>query len=287
LTGIKRKEYRLSWPGHALDLGKKTCIMGVLNVTPDSFSDGGRFFNSDKALEQGIELVRDGADIIDVGGESTRPYSNPVSVDEELERVIPVVEGLKKEIDRPISIDTCKAAVAREAVKAGASIINDISALGFDRGMAAAVVEAGVPVVLMHMQGAPGNMQVNPSYHDLIPEILNFLKTAADKAVAAGIKRDLIIVDPGIGFGKNFEHNLTIIRELDRFAALDMPVLLGTSRKSFIGRILGNEPVERDGGTMATVTAGIMNGAHIVRVHNVKMAVETAKVIDEIIRDEV
>ena len=287
MTGIKRKEYRLSWPGHALDLGKKTCIMGVLNVTPDSFSDGGRFFNSDKALEQGIELVRDGADIIDVGGESTRPYSNPVSVDEELERVIPVVEGLKKEIDRPISIDTCKAAVAREAVKAGASIINDISALGFDRGMAAAVVEAGVPVVLMHMQGAPGNMQVNPSYHDLIPEILNFLKTAADKAVAAGIKRDLIIVDPGIGFGKNFEHNLTIIRELDRFAALDMPVLLGTSRKSFIGRILGNEPVERDGGTMATVTAGIMNGAHIVRVHNVKMAVETAKVIDEIIRDEV
>jgi len=264
----------------------KTCIMGVLNVTPDSFSDGGRYFNRDKAIEQGIGLARDGADIIDVGGESTRPFSEPVSEEEELERIAPVIEGLKKEIDRPISIDTCKAAVARAAIKAGASIINDISALRFDHDMASVAAETVVPVILMHMQGTPGNMQVAPSYSNIIPEMLDFLRTATDKAIAAGVKRGLIIIDPGIGFGKTFEHNLTIMREVDRFAALDMPILLGTSRKSFIGRILGKDPDERDVGTMATVTAGIMNGAHIVRVHNVKMAVETAKVIDEIIRCE-
>jgi len=284
LTGVRRKEYALSWDGYSLHLGRKTCIMGVLNVTPDSFSDGGLYYYRDRAIEQGIFLARDGADIIDIGGESTRPYSDPVPAEEELERVIPVIEGLRKEIKRPISIDTCKASVAEQALKAGASIINDISALRFDRRMASVAASAGVPVILMHMQGTPGNMQVNPSYKELIPEILDFLKEAAEGAVAAGIKRDMIIIDPGIGFGKTFEHNLAIIRELDRFSALDMPVLLGTSRKSFIGRILENEPDERDIGTMATLSAGIMNGAHIVRVHNVKMAIETAKVMDEIIR---
>lgn len=284
MTGVRRKEYALSWDGYSLHLGRKTCIMGVLNVTPDSFSDGGLYYYRDRAIEQGIFLARDGADIIDIGGESTRPYSDPVPAEEELERVIPVIEGLRKEIKRPISIDTCKASVAEQALKAGASIINDISALRFDRRMASVAASAGVPVILMHMQGTPGNMQVNPSYKELIPEILDFLKEAAEGAVAAGIKRDMIIIDPGIGFGKTFEHNLAIIRELDRFSALDMPVLLGTSRKSFIGRILENEPDERDIGTMATLSAGIMNGAHIVRVHNVKMAIETAKVMDEIIR---
>jgi dihydropteroate synthase len=280
---IHRKEYTLSWPGHSLTLGKKTCIMGVLNATPDSFSDGGRYFNLDKAIEQGISLARDGADIIDIGGESTRPYSQFVSEEEERNRVIPVIEALTKEIDKSISIDTCKAGVAEAALKAGASIINDISALRFDDHMASVAAGAGVPVVLMHMQGTPGNMQDKPSYNDLIPEIIGFLKAEIGTGLNAGIKREMIIIDPGIGFGKNFDHNLEIMRNLDRFAELDLPVLLGPSRKAFIGRILGKKPSERDAGTMAAVVAGIINGAHIVRVHNVKMAVETARVVDEII----
>jgi dihydropteroate synthase len=259
--------------------------MGVLNVTPDSFSDGGRYFNPDKAIGQGIALASDGADIIDIGGESTRPYSEWVSEEEELERVVPVIAALSKEIDKPISIDTCKASVAEAALKAGASIINDISALRFDRDMAFVAAEAGVPVILMHMQGTPGNMQEKPFYQSLIPEILDFLKAAIDSGLSAGIKREMIIIDPGVGFGKNFDHNVEIIRDLDKFAALDMPILLGTSRKSFIGRILGKDPDERDIGTMATVSAGIINGAHIVRVHNVRMAVDTAKVIDEIVKE--
>jgi len=286
LTGFNRKEYRLSWPGHSLDLGKRTCIMGVLNMTPDSFSDGGRYFNKDKAIERGISLVREGADILDIGGESTRPYSESVPEEEEIERVAPVIEGLRKEIGIPISIDTCKANVARQALNSGASIINDISALRFDNSMASVAFQTGVPVILMHMQGTPGNMQANPSYQSLIPDIMGFLKSVIERGITAGIKRDMIIIDPGIGFGKTYEHNLRIIRDLKQFSLLDLPVLLGTSRKSFIGRILGKDPDERDIGTMATVSAGIMNGAHIVRVHNVKMAVETAKVIDEIINKD-
>lgn len=280
---IHQKEYTLSWPGHSLVLGKKTCVMGVLNATPDSFSDGGRYFNHDKAIEQGLSIARDGADIIDIGGESTRPYAQLVPEEEELSRVIPVIEALKKEIDTPISIDTCKAGVAAAALKAGASIINDISALRFDSRMAPVAAEAGVPVILMHMQGTPGNMQDNPFYNDLIPEIIDFLKSAIDSAVKAGVKREMIIIDPGIGFGKNFNHNLEIIRNLARFTELDLPILFGPSRKAFIGRILGKEPAERDAGTMAAVSAGVINGAHIMRVHNVKMAVDTVKVIDEII----
>jgi dihydropteroate synthase len=279
---IHRKEYALSWPGHSLALGKRTCIMGVLNATPDSFSDGGRYFNRDKAIEQGISLARDGADIIDIGGESTRPYAQLVPEEEELSRVIPVIEALKKETDTPVSIDTCKAGVARAALKAGASIINDISALRFDVRMASVAAEAGVPVVLMHMQGTPGSMQDNPFYNDLIPEIIDFLKSAIDSAIKAGVKREMIVIDPGIGFGKDFNHNLEIIRNLNRFTELDLPILLGPSRKAFIGRILGKEPAERDAGTMAAVSAGVINGAHIMRVHNVKMAVDTVKVIDEI-----
>jgi dihydropteroate synthase len=280
----KRKAFTLSWPGHTLALGEKTCIMGVLNATPDSFSDGGNFFHRDKAVEKGIALAGDGAGIIDIGGESTRPYAPAVSEAEELDRVIPVIEALVKEIDRPISIDTCKAGVAEAALKAGASIINDISALRFDGRMAAVAAESGVPVILMHMQGTPGNMQDKPFYYNLIPEIIDFLNDSIDVALKSGIKREMIILDPGIGFGKNFEHNLEIIRDLDRFADLDLPVLLGPSRKAFIGRITGKEPPERDAGTMAAVAAGIMNGAHIVRVHNVKMAVDAVRVVDEIIK---
>ena len=256
--------------------------MGVINVTPDSFSDGGLYFQKNKAIEHGLQLVRDGADIIDVGGESTRPFSEEVPLQEELDRVIPVIEALSKELPVPVSIDTCKAEVARQALEAGASIINDISALRFDPDIISVAAEAGIPVILMHMQGTPGNMQKNPFYQNLVPEILDFLRLAMDRAVSGGIKNDMIIVDPGIGFGKTVEHNLEIIRELGQFRVLGRPVLLGTSNKTFIGRLLNKEPHERDTGTMATIAAGVLNGADIVRVHNVKKAVETVRIVDAI-----
>ncbi len=256
--------------------------MGVINVTPDSFSDGGLYFQKETAVEHGHRLAKEGADIIDVGGESTRPFSEEVSLQEELDRVIPVIEALSHALPVPISIDTYKAEVARQALKAGASIINDISALRFDPEIATVAAKAGVPMILMHMQGKPGNMQEAPFYQDLIPEILDFLQQAIDRAVAAGIEEDMIIVDPGIGFGKTVEHNLQIIKELRRFCALNRPILLGTSNKSFIGHILDKEPHERNTGTMATIAAGVLNGASIVRVHNVKKAVETVRIIDAI-----
>ncbi len=282
MNGFQKKGFALEWGDHSLNLSNRTHIMGVINVTPDSFSDGGLYFKEDKAIEQGIAMAHAGADIIDIGGESTRPYSETVSCEKEIARVIPVIEALSRVIKIPISIDTCKAKVALEALKAGASIINDISALRFDPEMATVAAGAGVPVILMHMQGTPRDMQKNPTYNDLIGEILAFLKDAIERAVKAGIRTDLIIIDPGIGFGKSFQHNLEIIRELKQLGSLGTPILLGLSRKAFIGRILQNQPHERDIGTMAAISAGILNGAHIVRVHNVQMAVETVKVIDEI-----
>jgi len=272
----------LRWSGNVLDLDVKTRIMGVLNVTPDSFSDGGQYFETHTAIERGITMAREGADIIDVGGESTRPYSQKITAKEELDRVIPVIEALGKELAIPISIDTCKGEVAQAALSAGASMINDISALRFDPDMASIAAEAGVPVILMHMKGMPATMQKNPTYGDLIPEIFDFLEDAIARSVSAGIKRDLIIVDPGIGFGKTFDHNLKIIKELSRFAALESPILLGTSNKAFIGHILGKEAHERDTGTMATVAYGVINGAHIVRVHHVRKAVETVRMVEAI-----
>ena len=251
-------------------------------MTPDSFSEGGIYFQRDKAIGHGLSMAGDGADIIDVGGESTRPYSEKISDEEELDRVIPVIQALSKDLRIPISIDTCKADVARQALKAGASIINDISAFRFDPEMISVAAEAGVPVILMHMQGAPTDMQANPTYENLIPEILDFLKGAMDRGVAGGIRKDMIIVDPGIGFGKTFDHNLQIIRELAAFNALERPILLGASNKAFIGHILHKEPHERDTGSMAAVAAGVLNGAHIVRVHNVKKTVETVRMIDAI-----
>ncbi len=279
---MNKQNFPLNWPGHSLDLGKRTYVMGVLNVTPDSFSDGGLYFQKEKAVEHGLRLAQDGADIIDVGGESTRPFSEEVSLQEELDRVVPVVEALSGVVQVPISIDTCKAEVARQALKAGASIINDISALRFDPDIIAVAAKAGVPVILMHMQGTPGDMQKNPFYQNLIPEILNFLRQAMDRAVSGGIKEDIIIVDPGIGFGKTVEHNLEIIKELSQFRVLGRPVLLGASNKSFIGHLLNKEPHERDTGTMASIAAGVLNGADIVRVHNVKKAVETVRIVDAI-----
>ena len=279
--------FTLRWRDYILDLDLKTHVMGILNVTPDSFSDGGQYFELNRAIEHGIVMAQDGADIIDVGGETARPYSKQISASEEIARVIPVLEALKKEISIPISIDTCKSEVAREALKAGASMINDISALRFDPHMATSAADAGVPVILMHMKGTPDNMQKNPIYKDLIPEILDFLKDALARSVQAGIKKNLLIVDPGIGFGKTFDDNLKIIRELSRFEALERPILLGTSNKAFIGHILGKEVHKRVTGTMATIAYGAINGAHMIRVHNVKAAVETVRVIDAIKRGQV
>ncbi|MBK5099637.1 MAG: dihydropteroate synthase [Desulfobacteraceae bacterium] len=280
-------DFTLRWSDYVLNLDQRTHIMGILNVTPDSFSDGDQYFETEKAIEHALAMARDGADIIDVGGESTRPYSGRVSANQEIDRVIPVIDALRKEITIPISIDTYKSEVALEALNHGASIVNDISALRVDTNMASVAARAGVPVILMHIKGTPENMQVNPTYEDLITEIIGFLKDGIGRSKAAGIREELILVDPGIGFGKTFDHNLMIIKELSRFAALQRPILLGTSNKAFIGHILDKEAHERDTGTMATIAAGVMNGAHIVRVHNVKKALETVRMIDAIKRGRV
>jgi dihydropteroate synthase len=287
LITFSDENFVLQWTHHVLTLGKKTQVMGVLNVTPDSFSDGGRYFEVEAAVEHGLLMAQEGADILDIGGESTRPYAADVSEQEEIDRVIPVIRSLAKEIRVPISIDTVKARVAREALAAGACMINDVSAMRSDPGMAPLAAEAGVPIILMHMKGIPRTMQDNPVYGDVITEVMEFLREAAESAVRAGVKRDLIILDPGIGFGKTFDHNLMIIKELRRFRALRRPLLLGSSRKAFLGRILGNPALDRDNGTMATVAAAVLNGAHIVRVHNVKLAMETVRVADAIRRGRV
>ena len=275
---------KVEWRDYSLDFTKRTYIMGVLNVTPDSFSDGGQFFDTQKAAEHAFHMAGQGADIIDVGGESTRPYSRKISANEEMDRVMPVLEAICKELTIPVSIDTRKAVVAREAVRVGASMINDISALRSDPEMAEVAAKSGIPLILMHMKGTPSNMQNNPTYGNLMQEIIGFLKDAINRAVDGGVEKEKIIVDPGIGFGKTFDHNLQIIRSISMFSVLERPVLLGTSRKAFLGHILGKEAAERDLGTMATIVAGILNGAHIVRVHNVRMAVETVKVADAIKR---
>lgn len=279
--------FTLSWLEYTLNLSRRTHVMGVINVTPDSFSDGGQFLEKDRAVEQALQLAGDGADLIDIGGESTRPYSKGISADEEMNRVIPVIEALKKELRIPISIDTLKAQVAREALRSGASMVNDISAFRLDPEMASVVAQAGVPVILMHMKGTTADMQVAPTYGDVASEIITFLRSVMDQAVRSGVRRDRIIVDPGIGFGKTFDHNLEILKELGRLQCLEAPILVGSSRKAFIGRILDKKVHERDTGTMATVAAAVMNGAHIVRVHNVKQAVETVRVIDAIKRGKI
>ncbi|MGD9228725.1 MAG: dihydropteroate synthase, partial [Desulfobacterales bacterium] len=238
------KTYRLSWAGYDMELGRKTCIMGVVNVTPDSFSDGGNFFTFDAAVAQAEKLVADGADILDIGGESTRPFSEPVPEDEETRRVIPLIEKLAKRLSIPISIDTMKAAVARRAIEAGASMINDISALRFDPNMATVAKAFDTPVILMHMLGSPKTMQVSPSYDHLITDILNFLRDAIARAEKHGISKSKIIVDPGIGFGKTVSHNLLLIRQLQSFASLGVPILVGPSRKAFIRKLLKDEQSE-------------------------------------------
>ena len=248
-------------------------IMGILNVTPDSFADHGVHFEHAVALAHAREVVAAGADILDVGGESTRPFSEPVPLEEELRRVIPIIAALAPEIPIPISIDTYKATVARAALEAGAAIINDISALRFDPEMAPLVAASGVPLVLMHMQGTPRDMQLEPHYHDLLGEITVFFRERLEYAVSQGIARELLILDPGIGFGKTYEHNLEILRRLEVFLELGCPLMVGPSRKSFIGRITV-QPAgpERDVGTLAALLAAVQHGARIVRTHNVAYA---------------
>lgn len=264
-------------PTFALDLSFPA-IMGVVNVTPDSFSDGGRFLAADAALGQALTLVREGAAVIDIGGESTRPGSESVSADEELRRVLPVVEALRDEVGVPISVDTMKAEVARRVLAAGAGIINDVSALRFDDEMVDVVVERGCPVCLMHMKGQPKSMQEDPRYDDVVDEVLRFLEERMAFALARGVREEQIMLDPGIGFGKTVAHNLALLDGLSRFAALGRPVVLGTSRKRFLGTILGAEPSGRIVGTVATTVIGYLAGAHIFRVHDVKPNFEALRV---------
>jgi len=286
-----RTRYRLEWGRHRLELGRRTCIMGIVNVTPDSFSDGGRFLDPRNAVVQGLRLAAEGADIIDIGGESTRPFSESVSADEEIRRVVPVVAELAQKIRIPISIDTSKAAVARRALEAGAAMINDIAALRSDAGLAELAAEFGVPVILMHMRGEPRTMQVTPRYDDLVGEIYSFLQEAADAAERQGIARERLIVDPGIGFGKTAEHNLQLIHRMSDFSGLGLPLLAGPSRKSFIRRLVkpaGEPDIPPDRpvvetGTQAAVAASVFNGAHIVRVHDVANTVATVNVVDAIL----
>lgn len=277
---LRRLLYRFG--SFEYDFSTRTYIVGILNVTPDSFSDGGRFLNREAAIEHALRMVDEGADIIDIGGESTRPGSDPISVDEELRRVLPVIEGLRGKINIPISIDTYKAPVARRALEAGATIINDISGLRFDPELVDVAAELGASVIIMHMQGTPKTMQENPTYNDVVTEIKSFLNERARIAESHGIRQ--IIVDPGIGFGKKLEHNLEIFRRLNELTELGYPVLVGPSRKSFIGMLL-NLPVDsRLEGTATAVAASILNGAHLIRVHDVQAMKRVSVVADAIKR---
>lgn len=264
--------------GCRLDLSRPV-MMGILNVTPDSFFDGGRFCSLDKALKQGRRLFSDGAQVVDVGGESTRPGAATVSLEEELERVVPVIERLRRETDRPISVDTTKAQVARAAIAAGANFINDVSGLTFDPEIAQVAAETGAGLFLMHTSGRPDVMQQQTQYGDLLAEIISSLRTSIDTAVRAGVERSRIAVDPGIGFGKTAEGNLELLHKLDQLHQLQCPILLGTSRKSLIGRILGQDSArQRLYGSLATIALGVSQGVQLFRVHDPLPSRQTALV---------
>ncbi len=281
LKNAGQKRFILKTSRRKITLGDRTRIMGILNVTPDSFSDGGTFLSAERAVEYGLQMEAEGADILDVGGESTRPGSAAVPVHVELKRVLPVIKALSRKIKIPLSIDTKKARVAREAVEAGAEIINDISALNGDRKMAGTAAETGAALVLMHMRGNPENMQKgNLAYDDLLGDITDYLSASIGKAIRAGVSKDAMVIDPGIGFGKTVADNYRIIRRLADLRTLGMPILVGPSRKSFIGNVTGDEPRQRLEGTAATVSAATMNGCHIVRVHDVAAMKKVAAVTD-------
>ena len=282
IKNISKTHYSIRCRKRTLTLGKRTLLMGVLNVTPDSFSDGGLFFDKEKAIAHGLRMVEEGADILDIGGESTRPGSKPLELEEELRRVIPVIESLVKEVEVAISIDTYKSTVAQRAIEAGAEIINDISGLRFDPSLAQVAAKEDIPLVLMHIRGTPETMQKDIHYSSLFSEILQYLKESIQRAESAGLDPRQIIIDPGIGFGKTVEDNLLIIKNLFEFRILGKPILLGTSRKSFIGKILNTEVGDRLEGTLSSIAIGVLNGAHIIRSHDVLQAKKAIAVADAI-----
>ena len=282
---MKSKKENLEWVRGRLDFSGGCLVMGVLNVTPDSFSDGGKFLDTNKAIEHGIQMAAEGAAIIDVGGESTRPGSSPVSAKEQINRVAPVIKGLCEKVDVTISIDTHNFEVATASLEAGAAMINDITALSSEQvGKLAA--EFQLPVVLMHIQGTPATMQIEPKYKDVVGEVLEFLLERAKRAEEFGISKDMIFIDPGIGFGKAVEHNLLLLRNIDKFVDSSYRVCVGTSRKNFIGKITGREnPAERIFGTAATVALCAAAGVSIVRVHDVGEMVDVVKVANAVRKD--
>lgn len=270
----------------AIDLGRPR-IMGILNITPDSFSDGGLYDDLEHAVARAEELVSDGADVLDVGGESTRPGSAPLAPETEAARVVPVIRALRERLDVPISVDTRRAAVARQALDAGADIVNDISALA-DPEMASVIAAAGAGAVLMHMQGTPATMQEAPCYDDLIGEITEFLRGSREAAIASGISPDKVVIDPGIGFGKTFEHNLELIARLRSFTSIGAPILVGPSRKGFLGAILGGAaPADRAVATATACAIALLNGARIFRVHDVRPVREALQVAEAIRHTEI
>jgi dihydropteroate synthase len=280
-----RTRYTIALPGHPpLELGDRTLVMGIINVTPDSFADGGLRFDPARAVADGLQMVADGADILDIGGESTRPGADQLPEDEELRRVLPVVEGLTREAQVPVSIDTYKAAVAREAVARGAAIVNDVSGLQYEPALGRVVAETGVALVLMHNRGRSREMYRDAEYGDVAGEVTAELQAAIERATAAGVARESVIVDPGLGFAKRAEHTYEALAGLDRLRTLDRPILSGPSRKSFLNLALGKRPAgERDWGTAAAVAASVLLGAHVVRVHSVKEMADVVRVVDRIV----
>ena len=279
-----RKSFRIALPnGAALELGRRTLVVGVVNVTPDSFSDSGLHYKVEHAVERALQMQADGADIIEVGGESTRPGSARISAADELARIAPVLKELGKQLRTPIAVDTYKSEVARAALDLGASLINDVSALRFDSGIADVVAQARAALVLMHMRGEPATMQKLPPSRDIFADIQADLNAALQLAEARGVGRGQIILDPGIGFGKTAEQNLAILNHLDRFEPFNLPLMIGTSRKRFIGMLTGRAEGERVYGTAATVAAAILRGAHLVRVHDVREIVDVVRVTDAIL----
>jgi len=282
---LKRRTFRLELPACTLTLGPRTLLMGVLNVTPDSFSDGGKFLDPQRAVEHALEMERAGADLLDIGGESTRPGSTGTAAETELARILPVLEGLHGALKIPIAVDTRKSQAAEAAISAGAQIINDISGLRFDPRIAEVAHRRGVPLILMHMRGEPATMQKGPFARDVMKDVVQDLRASIRKARAAGVRKSQIIIDPGIGFGKSFEQNYELLRKLPELAKLGHPLLVGTSRKGFLGTTLARNgkpapPEERLWATAATVTASILGGAHIVRVHDVAEMAQVARVAD-------
>jgi len=282
-AGARRWRWSLRG-GRRLEFGGRLAIMGIVNVTPDSFADGGRCFDRAAAVEHGLRLAREGADIVDVGGQSTRPGSAEISPQEEMDRVVPVIAGLRAASPVAISVDTYRAAVARSALAAGADVVNDISAFRFDPEMLGLLAETGAGAVAMHIQGTPRDMQVAPHYAAVVREVLDYLRAAVERAGRAGVGRERIAVDPGIGFGKDLEHNLELLRHLPSLRALGCPVLVGASRKSFIGKVLGLEaPAGRLEGTLAVTALAAAAGADIVRVHEVAANVQAARVAEAVV----